>query len=434
MQPKLTSQVRIARVAMASRIVIPFGHDDTIPVLAEQAARNHPAEHSKLRRPVRAGNPRSGRTPLQRSHHQLRLQSSNYNGHRAGMRRPRPLTAATARAGGWRRLSRSSSAHTVHSGFSPHTVNEVPKSVQRSATQWGLDRRQSAKPNGREREAAQRRAARDAEVAKAHEMPRVLLARARSSSSVTTLQSTGGASTTAVRGDAGASSTLDTQDSSVGAFPEPPGEGCTHDGSHDHIAGAAPELRRSLSMPPEVVAEMKVLSLKYQNLTALPSALHAFRNVQRLDISHNSIATVAWAWLTDHLPLVTVLNASHNHIGSVKGMERLSKLKHLRDLDVSHNPVCNSVSDRTQVLVALFAQPVQPRNETERKQGEAATTRCTPDKVPNRVSLFPCVLQHGLRSARGVPQRCGRWHHTSPRGLRQFHVKVAAGLSACSMV
>jgi len=122
----------------------------------------------------------------------------------------------------------------------------------------------------------------------------------------------------------------------------------------------------------DIVAELRELNLSFQQLPVLPASIHAFRNLRRLNFSHNAACTMPWGWMVDNLPLLVELDVSHNNIAADAGVQELSRLTYLRKLDVSHNPMCPvSAAARTKLLVILFTRPVASASAAAAKRAQS---------------------------------------------------------------
>ncbi|KDO32248.1 hypothetical protein SPRG_19444, partial [Saprolegnia parasitica CBS 223.65] len=140
------------------------------------------------------------------------------------------------------------------------------------------------------------------------------------------------------------------------------------------------------------------LRLTKLHLVRVPRSLQYLPHLQIMDLSHNGLTRLPGQWLRRSFPTLHTLHVGSNQLHVMDDILHLSRLHHLRDLDISANPL-PLVTNRVYLLEALFQAPT-PRDATYAIEIDLQAACIVPDKTR-------CPAVYRARTLAPVPRREG---------------------------
>eukprot|EP00002_Diphylleia_rotans_P021466 TRINITY_DN4176_c0_g1_i9.p1 TRINITY_DN4176_c0_g1~~TRINITY_DN4176_c0_g1_i9.p1 ORF type:complete len:1084 (-),score=198.37 TRINITY_DN4176_c0_g1_i9:67-3318(-) len=120
-----------------------------------------------------------------------------------------------------------------------------------------------------------------------------------------------------------------------------------------------PSIRSLLeTFPHDLLVRMPKLNLTNESVIEFPKIIFRFKQLESLDISHNSIQSIPAKEIARHLPFLKSLNLGHNHLHDVFDLMHLASLSKLSSLDLRGNPIAY-VNQRVYLVEALIVTPLR---------------------------------------------------------------------------
>ncbi|EQC27762.1 hypothetical protein SDRG_14511 [Saprolegnia diclina VS20] len=140
------------------------------------------------------------------------------------------------------------------------------------------------------------------------------------------------------------------------------------------------------------------LRLTKLHLVRMPRSLQYLPHLQIIDLSQNGLTRLPGQWLRRSFPTLHTLHIGGNQLHVMDDVLHLSRMHHLRDLDISSNPL-PLVTNRVYLLEALFQAPT-PRDATYAIETDLQAACIVPDKTR-------CPAVYRARTLAPVPRREG---------------------------